>query len=659
MKRLIFLIFISILHLNAFAEDIPLEVFAKHPKYKDMKVSPTGQYVAFTFDKPELNQVNLSVMERKSMKLISTFEFGEDRHIVNFIWLNNERIGMDVRKIIGWLDGVNSEPKWAAANADGTNRKILWDYQNSGLEIISYLESDPEHVLIGKRHWSEKGRIRLRMLNIYTGRSKKTSGLPKEARHVTPGIINAEVDLEEEVRFAYERDNGSDEVSDKDDKVFLHYKDTTKNWKRLLLDTKRNQPSITLLGVSADNQKFYFLSNHDQITSDSTGLFEFDFKSESTRLIFRHDDVDISGGIYASEGYLIGVRYNPGYPESFYIDSGKNKEEINYHKMLSGAFKGQVVSIRSRTSDKNIAMVSVRSDKNPGEFYFFDKEKNKLSYFASSKPEVINKKMARIEPFTMQARDGLKMYGLLTIPNNVEDKDLPMVVYPHGGPYGVSDSWRWDRRAQMLASRGYLVMQLNFRGSGGYGSDFRKAGHTEWGAKMQDDLTDATKWAIGVGIADPKRICIHGVSYGGYASMNAVVKEPDLYQCAIPDAGTYELELQWDKADSFSGRNSKFREAYINQSIGGYQNVKERSPVYHLDKLKAKLLIVHGGEDKRVPIDNSYILEEKLKEKDISYETLYKDEEGHGFTQVENRVELYQKILSFLEENIGAGAKAL
>ena len=277
-----------------------------------------------------------------------------------------------------------------------------------------------------------------------------------------------------------------------------------------------------------------------------------------------------------------------------------------------------------------------------------------ISYIGSSKPEVDPKLMAAVEPFKMKARDGLEMYGYLTIPNGVEQKNLPLVIYPHGGPYGVQDIWRWDRRAQMLASRGYLVLQLNFRGSGGYGKEFEEAGHREWGAKMQDDITDATHWAIKQGLADPERVCIHGVSYGGYASMQAVVKEPDLYKCSIPDAGVYEMAVQWDEADSFKGyKGSERKKWYMERSIGGYDKVKERSPVYHVDKLKADLFIVHGGEDVRVPIINAEILEEKLKEAGKDYITMYKDEEGHGFSKPKNRVELYKKILKFLDKNIG------
>jgi len=328
------------------------------------------------------------------------------------------------------------------------------------------------------------------------------------------------------------------------------------------------------------------------------------------------------------------------------------------NKTLSASFKNQFMSITSHTDNNNLFLLRVRSDINPGAYYLYNNEKRNIKYLTSSKPEVDIKKMAKVEPFVLTARDGLQMYGQITIPNNVKQKDLPLVVYPHGGPYGVADRWGWDRRAQVLASRGYLVLQLNFRGSGGYGEDFQDAGDEEWGAKMQDDITDATHWAINNGLADPERICIHGASYGGYASMQGVVKEPDLYKCSIPDAGVYEMAHQWDVADSFKGyKGSARKKQYMKKSIGGYSNVEERSPVYHVDKLKAALLIVHGGADVRVPISNAYLLEEKLKEAGKPYKTLYKDKEGHGFTQLENRIEFYETMLDFLDEHIGQNAK--
>ncbi len=638
-----------------------LEVFAKHPSYRDMKISPTGEYIAFSY--AEGDQVKLGVMNRETMKPMSSFEFGENRHVVEFRWLNNERIGMTVQTIIGWLDGTNPDTKWAAGNADGSNRRVLWDFQHSisSVEILSLLKDEPDYVLLEETDWRDAGKVKPIKVNINTGRRHRVDAGPRAARHTEPGIVGLGVDLNEEIRFAFEFDRGEDIIDDKDDRGFIHYKSNSGRWHKLRYSNVRNTPAtIGISGVSADNSKFYFTSNHDQASSDTRGLFEFDMNTKKIRLIHRHEDVDIGGTVRGEKGQLIGVYLEPGYPQYHYIENPENKASIALRQSLSHAFKNQHVSLRNSTEDNSLYVVRVTSDRNPGQFFIYDSINNKLTHYADSKPEVKPSEMARVEPFAIEARDGLKMYGQITIPNNVKEEKLPMVVYPHGGPYGVADDWRWDRRAQMFASRGYLVMQLNFRGSGGYGEDFFKAGNKEWGRKMQDDLTDATKWAINNGLADPERICMHGVSYGGYATMNAVVKEPDLYKCAIPDAGVYEMKIQWDEADSFKGwKGEERKENYMNRAIGGYDFVKERSPVYHVDKLKAALLIVHGGEDVRVPMINAEVLEKHLKDAGKPYETIYKEEEGHGFMKVENRVELYQRMLDFLEKHIGPGAQPI
>ncbi|MCW8998317.1 MAG: S9 family peptidase, partial [Kangiellaceae bacterium] len=632
------------------SNEIPLEQFAKHAKFVNMQLSPTGKYIAFTYE--ENSETKLAVMERKTKKITAGFADGENRHIDYFEWLNDERLGMITQTRIGWLDGVNPEPVWLAANANGKKRKVL-SKQRSSLNMISRLKDDPKHVLVLKRHFADQGKVKLHKLNIYTGKLTYISDTPESAKHTKPGIVGIGVDLEDNVRFAYEYDRGKDEIDDKDDRISLHYKNNQGFWERLRLSAVRANPNINLLGMSAKNDKFYFTSNHDQAESDSLGLFEFDFKSNKISLIYRHADADIGGTIYGKQDQVIGVTAQAGYPEVFYIDNEENKQEISFRKSVNSTFKGEYTSITSSTSDQSLYIINTWNDRNPGTFFLYDKKRGKITYQGDRITGLDSKQMARVEPFSFKARDGLKMYGYLTVPNNVEEKNLPMVVYPHGGPYGPRDNWRWDNRAQMLASRGYLVLQVNFRGSGGYGEDFAEAGHGEYGQNMIEDIIDATKWATSSGIADPERVCIHGVSYGGYATGMAVVREPDLFKCGIPDAGFYDIELQWLKADSF-GSNNDAREWFFQRMMGAdwKTDMKNHSSIDSMDKLKVPLLIVHGSEDVRVPIINAYKLEEKLKELNKPYEKIYK-KEGHGFTKEENRVELYSKILEFLNKNIG------
>ena len=208
----------------------------------------------------------------------------------------------------------------------------------------------------------------------------------------------------------------------------------------------------------------------------------------------------------------------------------------------------------------------------------------------------------------------------------------------------------------MLASRGYSVLQVNFRGSGGYGRAFESSGYGEWGASMQDDLTDATLWAIKEGFTEAGKVCISGASYGGYAAMMGAVREPDLYACVVAYAGVYDLKLMFEKGD-IPSRESGL--VFLRKVIGEDEEVlRQRSPVYNLDKVKAPIFIVHGKEDRRVDIEHAYRLRKGLEELGKPYEWLVKPKEGHGFYKPENQLEYFERILAFFDKYIGTSSVA-
>lgn len=643
--KYIFILLLAI-SMNADSKPIPLKDFAQKSKIKTAKISPDGKFLAYTFE--DGDRVKLGTMDLKTKKGIYAFDVGKDREIIVFDWVNNERLYFVGGNITGWLDGAEKDYRAYFANYDGKKREGLpLMYSN----IVSKLDNDPDHVLITKYFRGDS--VKIHKMNVYTIKTNYLAVAPKTIGGSKSTIRSVSFDHNDNARIAYEYDP-VERYNFDDDLVYIHFRDIDGDWKQLKVDNKRKQrPRFAGLGFNQANDKFYFTSNFDLPENGPDGLFVYDFTSNKISLVYRHEDADIMGGIYNADDVLIGAQYEAGYRQYFYLDNEAVKEDVAFHKTVRASFPDSIVSVGDFTNDKSTTTLHVRSDKNPGDFYIYDISKQKINYLTSSMPQINPKDMAKVEPFVMNARDGLKMYGQMTIPPGKELKDLPLIIYPHGGPYGATDRWGWDSRAQMFANNGYLVVQLNYRGSGGYGEGFEQAGHGEWGAKMQDDLTDVTLWAINQGYADKERVCIHGVSYGGYASMQAVVHAPDVYKCAIPDAGPYELDYQLKKADSFK-QNNKARVWFFERMLGeNYEQLnKERSPVYNLDKLKAKLMIVHGKEDVRVPIGNAYLLEEKLQEKGIKYEKLYK-KDGHGFQKVPYRVELYKKMLKFLDKHIG------
>lgn len=652
MKKIIFILFALLASTGGIAEDnkkIPIEDFAKKSEFKDARISPDGKHVAFTYEDGQ--QVNLAIMDLEDRKIVMSFDSGEEREVAYFFWGNNERVVMLQQNITGWLDGEEKEAKLVAGNIDGTKRVQLWGFQRSGIRPISINESDPEKILIGKYHWSERD-VKLHRMDIYKGEIYYNSDSPRPFGGDDAVIRSIDVDLNDVPRVAFEYDPKEEEDWD-DDVSRVHLKNKNGDWQIIDLEKKRQRPpAISGVGFNLTNDKYYFLSNYDLDHDGVLGLFELDLNTQKIKLLFRNPDVDISSGVFGASGEVIGVYYEPGYPSYYYLDDPSVSDEVKFHKSLRASFKNQKVSMSNYSEDETLTVVNVSSDKNPGDFYLFNRETSKAKYIASSMPHIKPSQMSSVEPFIMQARDGLKMYGQMTIPSGKELKDLPMVVFPHGGPYGATDRWGFDWRAQLLASRGYLVLQLNYRGSGGYGQDFELKGNTEWGAKMQDDLTDATLWAVKQGYADKDRLCIHGISYGGYAAMHAAVKEPDLYQCSIPEAGLYEINLQWEKADSFRN-NTRAGEIYKARSFGTEEGVlRERSPAYHADKVTAPIFLIHGEKDVRVPIENAYLMEKNLKEAGKDVQTYYKPD-GHGFHVIEYRVESFEMIFDFLEEHIG------
>jgi dipeptidyl aminopeptidase/acylaminoacyl peptidase len=349
----------------------------------------------------------------------------------------------------------------------------------------------------------------------------------------------------------------------------------------------------------------------------------------------------------------MGVRFVDGRPAMSLFDSGSPDGKALVDLMTQ--YPGEDVQFVSGTDDGSKAIALVEADVDPGTFFLYDRASNKFSPLLQRASWIDPTQLARKTPITLTARDGLKLNGYVSYPPGKENaKNLPMVVFVHGGPFGLRDEWDYDPYVQAMATRGYAVLQVNFRGSGGYGYDFMSAGYHEWGGKMQDDVTDTTRWAIAQGLADPQRICIYGGSYGGYAALEGAVKEPDLYKCAIGYVGVYDLRLMNSRGDI--PQNIYGRE-YLKRVLGTDETVlAQHSPVFQLNNLKAKVMLVVGGRDTRVPEVQGKNLHMALLERSVPHEWLYKADEWHGFYDEDNITELFGKVDAFLAANIGQDA---
>ena len=637
------------------AGTIPTREFFEHHKIVNMKLSPDGRHVALTFEKG--SEVGLAVMAIDDEKITASFEFGDNQHVLGFWWGSDKRVVMAVGKVTGNLDNTGRPQQLYAANLDGRQRLEIFNSTTQGpFAVLHPLPDDERHILITRRYADGRSEPKPNRLNIFNGKTRSASGLPADN-----DIVEVMADNDGRVRIAGALRMG-DSLDDRELRLYVRHDG---EWKQVNLPSKRSSASVNFVAFSPDNNQAYFMSNHDQASNDRMGLFRYDFNLESIELLYRHDEFDIGGLVYGPKREVLGAITRFGPANYHFFD-----DEISQHQQGAGqlvglikAFPNDDLHITSTDRDGRHSIVHVSGDRSPGSFYLLNTESMELRFLAAALPDLPTDRLVPMKPVMIEARDGLKLDALLTLPEG-KDKNLPLVVNVHGGPFDIADRWSYNAEAQFMAHHGYATLQVNFRGSGGRGEDFVQAGWREWGGRMQDDVTDATRWAIEQGIADENRICIYGGSYGGYASLMGVIREPDLYQCAVGYVGVYDLPwFRGGDGNDFSQSTSYGREGranferFMSSTVGDDEDrLKAASPVHNVDKIKAELYLVHGGSDVRVVIGHFERLRKALDNIGKGYKWMVKDKEGHGFYDIDNRVELYDSMLEFFNQHIGPDA---
>jgi len=619
------------------APTIPHEHFFANTLYTDVVISPDGTYYAVKADAGDRDQI--IVIERENNSISSSFELGEYQRFSQIHWVNNERFIFQSRKRVGLWDEQELPPNLYAANADGSNRLELFAWGRSGFQLMSLMPDDPEYIMINKYHFADEGEAKAHRINVNDGRSFYLGDQPPEANQLI-----ADNDGNLRLSFAYKEEE-DDDLGEGD--LTIYYKQLGKNeWQELTLENYNTGDNINIYGFSDDNRYAFFGSD---MQSDVSEVYQFDTKELTVKQLTDDSVADVMSPVTGVNGNIIGFDFMPDKIKRVYTD---NTDSSKLMKSLESAFPGQHVRITSNAKNGQFAVVFVSSDTNPGAYYLFDTETLQASFIAAPNEKLDPEQLSQVTPIQFEARDGMELHGYLTLPKGAEKgDDLPMIVNVHGGPHGPRDMWGFNPENQFFANRGYAVLQINFRGSGGYGKEFEEAGYREWGRAMQDDVTDGTLWAVEQGYADKERICIYGGSYGGYASMMGVAKEPDLYQCGVGYVGVYSLPLMFEDGD-IAERDSG--QKYLRRVLGeDEQELKANSPVNLVNNIKADLFLVHGAKDVRVPISHYEQLTTALDKIGKPYQSLVKDDEGHGFQKEENKFDLYPRLIKFFDQHIG------
>lgn len=637
------------------AEVVPLADLARHIQYDNVKISRTGRYLAATAvvkGQPMLALVDLSKGTGAMMKP------REGNQVIDLYWANDHRVLYTEGTKVAGSERPVPTGEIFAVNADGTGSDLLFGYRAGGparsthlkqreserasAEIIDTLRDDENHVLIGVASWGASADgdfIEVYALDVRDGSKRKVTTAPLR----NAGFLT---DHHGVARFAVGADSHAYGQ--------VYYREGEgKPWNLLFQGTpEKNVPRP--LAFARDDSRVYMACD---VPGKAGALCPWDVSTQAMQPpVWSNASADIEGLVRSLDRQdVVGVYSMPGTPKAEAIVPGSDAMKVIAE--LSRALPGQSIQIVSSTDDGSKAVALASSDLEPGTFYLWDAATGKASQLLQRAPWIKPDQMATKRPVEFKARDGMTMHGYLSMPPGKEEAThLPLVVYVHGGPFSVRDEWEFDPYVQMIATRGYAVLQVNFRGSGGYGSAFEQAGYREWGGKMQDDVTDATRWAIAQGIAVPDRICIFGGSYGGYAALEGAIKEPDLYRCAIGYVGVYDLPMMFtdgDISDRIVGKS------YLRMTLGTDQaGLAARSPVNQLDKLKAGVMLIVGGEDERVPPVQGQNLHAALQKRGINHEWLYKSGEGHGFYDEANITELFERVTKFLDRHLQGVAGA-
>lgn len=609
---------------GAVPPEFPVEHFFRNPAIAQLRFSPNGKYIAALV--PHERRLNLVIMdvEKKTKSLITAFK---DFSISSYRWANDDRLVM-------LLDDDGDEDFLPfAIDRDGKNFTKFDD--TKGFTSISRRDpNNPRRVLVYSNQ-THANRIDPCWLDVKTGKVTVIARNPGQVRSWV-------LDTDNVPRFAVESRVLEETVL---------YRDKAGGDWRTLVSFQDGQPRWLPLAFDPDNRTVYIKSNEGRKTY---AIYRYDTATQQRGEMVYGDpedryDVD---GVVAFEDDLgrspiVGVTYTADRDKTVYFDETMARRQRIIDQALPDTINLQL----STSGERKLIVVLARSDREPGVYYLFDEERKKIDELAVVRPHIDPATMAPMKAIRYQARDGLEIEAMLTLPVGREPRMLPLVINPHGGPFGPRDEIGFDPEVQMFANRGYAVIQPNYRGSGGYGDWFERLGYRQWGRIMQDDLSDAVKWAVESGLADPKRVVIAGASYGGYATMAGLAFTPELYCAGVNYVGVTDLKLIASQR-----RATEDRKAWTKTRLGDlYEDSREleaRSPVNFASSIRVPVIMAYGQSDPRVTREHGDDMKVALSRANKPFEFIIESGEGHGFRKEENSIAFYSRVDAFLKQHV-------
>ncbi len=604
---------------NEGVKEISVEDFVKNPGNFGYELSPDGNYITFASAWESRSNVFVKKMNDDSEPI--RVSSSKDRDIAGFFWKDDTLLYLKDK-------GGDENFHIYSTTFNGSEEKDLTPYPNVTVGILSDLQGVKDEILI-MMNKEDATVFDVYKLNVKTG---ETTHVAKNPGNITSWLA----DRNGNVRVAVASDGVAGTIL---------YRDSEKDEFKPFIEVEAGD-EVMPVAFSKDNQYIYATSNKGR---DKIEVVKYDLKGKE-EVIMSNDEVDVSGILYnADQDKLLYGAYITDKTNYQFFDEDFEKLFRKIQNKL-GVPESEL-GINDYNKEMTKFIVSVSSDTVYGQYYYYDSTTDELTELATLSPWLNPEELAEMHPISYKSRDGLTINGYLTLPKNKEAKNLPLIVNPHGGPW-ARDMWGFNPEVQLLANRGYAVLQVNFRSSTGYGKEFLQAGNKQWGLKIQDDITDGVHWAIDQGIADPERIGIYGASFGGYATLAGITYTPDLYAAAVDYVGVSNIFTLLNTIPPYW---ETMRDMFY-ERVGHPEKDKELltavSPIFHADKIKTPLFVAQGANDPRVNKAESDQIVEALRARGVDVEYMLKDNEGHGFANEENRIEFYNAMVKFFDSHL-------
>lgn len=643
MRFLVFLLFIasfcSVLIEPVRAADVSklAQDFGRLPHLAAPEVSPDGKYLATLA--PVRGRHALVIMELETLSITAALSLdsealGNVAEVGWHNWVSNDRLLVSI--YAPTKRGGNRVPtvdrRLLSIDVNGQDMKMLLKqartrYQTQNRDrVISFLPDDPDHVLMAfSPEGDEPGVYKV---NVLTDKKKSVSSSVRD-------IWTWYADWEGNVRL------GTGFSGKKKIKVVARRSPDDGNFDQIKKTNAFEEATYYFEGF-VDEKRVYVSSAH---VTGRRGIYILNLETEEfEETVFEHDDVDVESILFTPKGKALALPYTTDRHHYFILDEQFGRK----YRGLRKIFPDHDVVINNVSSNGRFWTVLTYQGHLPPSFYLFDSEENNLSPIGPAYAQLNAYELAQVKPVSYLARDGVEIDGYLTLPPGGNEKNLPFVILPHGGPH-TRDTNYFDYWAQYLAQLGVGVIQPNFRGSSGYGDAFEAAGYGEWGRSMQDDVTDATQWIIDQGLADPERICIVGGSYGGYAALMGVIQHPDLYKCAVSLNGVTDMPRLYRDGKKYVG-GSYFSQAL--RPVDDETSLRDISPRHNADKISDPVLLIQGDIDRSVVAYHGRRMAKSLKRAKVEHIYIEQEDGDHSLSYEPNRIEFLEQMGLFLTKHL-------